>query len=246
MKAALNGHVEKQRHVMFQRSADEVRNLLKQMVKTLQETLDEKADEIFLAMRRDYRSVLGGGDLPHGELLPKAQRLMRKEVMGKIGKAEKIFKKVAGLEVEEDEKGEEEEIDPSGKTDVVDQPGLSGQESGTLETQYPAAEDEPMTNAPIATTKIKGEAAERAKPEPTSNSTPIAPDLMDAAFIECSKNKQSTDLTAAISSIDPSSVAQKENDDHTDRKSSHELTSGPSLEGSEESEGSWAADEDSE
>jgi len=48
-------------------------------------------------MRRDYRSVLGGGDLPQGEILPKAERLMRKAIMDKIDKVEKIFRRVAGL-----------------------------------------------------------------------------------------------------------------------------------------------------
>ena len=199
MKSALNGHVDEQRHVMFQGSADEVRSLLQQMVRTLQQTLDERADEIFLAMRRDYRSVLGGGDLPQGELLPKAQRLMRKEVMGKINRVERIFKRVAGLEVEDDEDEEKEDVSTNHsdkindvasttpdtmdrKGDVHSDPTTSqfgyspaSADSATVNsaTQDPVTEDVPMADAPIATTKVKTEANDPATTDNTSSTIPV-------------------------------------------------------------------------
>ena len=245
MKAALNGHVEQQRHVMFQSSANEVRNLLKQMVKTLQETLDEKADEIFLAVRRDYRSVLGGSDLPQGEILPKAQRLMRKEVMGKIEKVEKTFRRVAGLEVEGD-KQNGEGVDPTSDGDNTDDSGAAGQDTrNSEEAQPPATDDIAVEDVPLVTPEIKAEAAERPRTEPTSDDGPTAPAIMDPAIIEHSNAKQSATQSAIISTIEPSSIAAEENGDHANRESSYELMSGPSGEDSEESEGSLAADENS-
>lgn len=207
MKSALNGHVDEQRHVMFQRSADEVRSLLQQMVRTLQQTLDERADEVFLAMRRDYRSVLGGGDLPQGELLPKAQRLMRKEVMDKINRAERIFKRVAGLEVEDDadEEGEDvltghgdkmddvTSITPDTmdrKGDVYSHPTTSqlghnsaSADSATVdsENQDPVTEDIPIADAPIAATEVKLEANDPATTDNTSSTIPAASNDADTA-----------------------------------------------------------------
>ncbi|MCJ1400989.1 hypothetical protein MMC11_004200 [Xylographa trunciseda] len=103
MKAAMNAHVERRKHTMFEDSTNEVQQKLKAMLRQVEETMSNKADEVFVAMSRDYRSVLGGGDVPHGEMMPKWQRAMRKEVKGVISKAEKIFKRVAGVEVEDDE-----------------------------------------------------------------------------------------------------------------------------------------------
>ncbi|MCJ1284331.1 hypothetical protein MMC26_003662 [Xylographa opegraphella] len=108
MKAAMNAHVERQRHTMFADSTKEVQKKLKAMLRGVEETMSNKADEVFIAMSRDYRSVLGGGDVPHGEMMPKWQRAMRREVKGVINKAEKIFKRIAGMEVEDDEDDEDE------------------------------------------------------------------------------------------------------------------------------------------
>ena len=193
MKAALNGHIEQQRHVMFQRSADEVRHLLQGMVKDVQKTMDEKTDEIFLAVRRDYRSVLGGNDLPQGELLPKAQRLMRKKVMSKIDRADKLFKKVAGLEVEDDEEEDEDEAEQTGEEEDIDQsgsvakdldesvppysPSRQGSASNTTIKREPvserqADEDAPTADAPVATKKFKAEVDESDTIDHTNTTTP--------------------------------------------------------------------------
>ncbi len=235
MKAALNGHVEQQRHVMFQRSADEVRNHLQKMVRNLQEMLEEKADEVFLAMRRDYRSVLGCGDLPQGELLPKAQRLMRKEVMNQINKVEKMFRRIAGLEVEDDEENSDVETVPNCKLedqspagpDTMDQEAYvspytaqsrRGQKSASTagtdepETQHQATKDEPMADAPGATTTVKQEANEHATRDHTSEVLPKELNVAVSALTEGSNTVPSTGLTARSStSPSPSTINQERN-----------------------------------
>ncbi|KAL8823785.1 MAG: hypothetical protein Q9191_005549 [Dirinaria sp. TL-2023a] len=95
MKSAMSGHVSNERHTMFQRSVDEVGQSLTRLGQEVEHTMNEKADEVFILIRRDYRSVLGDGDVSHGQLLPKAQRLLRKEVLRIIGDVETLFSKIA-------------------------------------------------------------------------------------------------------------------------------------------------------
>ncbi|KAK4694636.1 hypothetical protein P7C71_g2978, partial [Lecanoromycetidae sp. Uapishka_2] len=116
MKTAMNSHVAVERHTMFQRSADNVKSQLHAMVKDVEGLMDDKANEVFECMKRDYRAVLGGGDVPReGGMLPREQRLVRREIMRVIDGVEKTFMKVAGLSVEDDTEEENGEADQGGK-----------------------------------------------------------------------------------------------------------------------------------
>ncbi|CAF9943183.1 MAG: hypothetical protein ALECFALPRED_010769, partial [Alectoria fallacina] len=113
MKAAMNSHVAQERHTMFQSSTENVKTRLSVMLKELEVYMNDKADEVYIAMRRDYNSVLGGGEVPqNGEILPKTQRLVRKEIMRIVDGVEKVFMKVAGIEVKSEEEcdGEDKEV----------------------------------------------------------------------------------------------------------------------------------------
>lgn len=101
MKALMNEHVEQSRHTMFQESADEVRRQLETMVHDVGERLADKTDEVFIQIKRDYRAVLGGGNIAQGEVIPRVQRQVRKETKKTIDGVEKMMKKVMGLEVDE-------------------------------------------------------------------------------------------------------------------------------------------------
>ena len=108
MKAAMNSHVAQERHTMFRSSAENVKSQLSVMLKELEVYMNDKADEVYIAMRRDYNSVLGAGEVPqNGEILPKTQRLVRKEIMGIIDGVEKMFGEIAGLELKDEEDDEE-------------------------------------------------------------------------------------------------------------------------------------------
>ena len=123
----MNSHVLQERQKMFQESADNVRRMLDSMVKEVGAIIDEKADEVFVQIKRDYRAVLGGGDVQQdGEILPKTQRLVRKEVMRIIDGVEKVFMRVAGLMVEENE----DDQDGEGGESVSDSEGGDGNEEG--------------------------------------------------------------------------------------------------------------------
>ncbi|KAL8688345.1 MAG: hypothetical protein Q9224_004906 [Gallowayella concinna] len=101
MKAYMKDHVETNRNTMFQESAEEVKRQLQAMVNDIEETLADKMDEVFIQIKRDYRAVLGGGDVPEGEVLPRVQRLVRKDIKKTIDGVERMLRIVVGLEVED-------------------------------------------------------------------------------------------------------------------------------------------------
>ncbi len=128
MKAAMNSHVAQERHTMFQSSADNVKSRLSVTLKELEAHMNDKADEVYIAMRRDYNSVLGGGEVPrNGEILPKTQRLVRKEMMRIIDSVEKVFSKIAGFEVK-DEDDEEDKKFSHGSDDEDGAPAVGKKE----------------------------------------------------------------------------------------------------------------------
>lgn len=99
MKAAMNSHVAHTRHSMFQESASQVKRLLEDLAKQVEKMMSEKTDDVFVQMQRDYRSVLGGGDNNRdGEILPRIQRVVRKEILAVIEAAETRFRKAVGFE----------------------------------------------------------------------------------------------------------------------------------------------------
>ena len=121
MKAAMNSHVAQERHTMFQSSAENVESKLNVMLKELEVYMNDKTDEVYIAMRRDYNSVLGGGDVPqNGEILPKTQRLVRKEMIRIIDGVEKVFKKIAGLEVKDEDDEEDKPSSHNNNDDEVE------------------------------------------------------------------------------------------------------------------------------
>lgn len=154
MKAAMNSHVAQERHTMFAASAENVKARLSVMLKELEVSMNDKADEVYLAMRRDYNSVLGGGDVPQtSEILPKTQRLVRKEMMRIIDGVEKTFMKIVGLEVQDDDdeedshrvvgKSEEEEEDEDSKVKRETTPSEQSEDHEQLKREAPSDESEP-------------------------------------------------------------------------------------------------------
>ena len=151
---------------MFQASADKVKNSLGGLIKIVEEQLGGKMEEVFVNMRRDYRSVLGGGEIQEGEMLPRPQRLCRKEIKGVIEGVKKIFEKIANGELDEDdsqtgdvgdEKDEEEQDDRDidKKEDETDPDGTSAEASGVQRVKSEkhaggnenGKEDSPMPDA---------------------------------------------------------------------------------------------------
>jgi len=108
---------------VFQESADNVENRLRDMTKNVDILMSDKTDEVFNLVKRDYRSIIGGGDVPQdGQILPREQRLVRKEIMTVIKGVEKAFMSVAGLSPKdgEEEQDEDEHKSSSGEKEEPD------------------------------------------------------------------------------------------------------------------------------
>ena len=91
MKALMERHVEIKRDVMFRQSCENIGERLKQLLSTVREQMETACDEIFVAINRDYKSALGGGDLQDGEVMPKWQRDMRRAVLCDLEGVEQIL-----------------------------------------------------------------------------------------------------------------------------------------------------------
>ena len=161
MKALMGDHVEHQRQWMFQESADEVRRQLETMVHDVGERLADKTDEVFIQIKRDYRSVLGGGNVTQGEVIPRVQRQVRKETKKTIEGVEKMMRRVMGLELEED-------ADPKVEDDEMSEP--DNDSNGTETKPETKFEDNTDVQA-SASDDVKREVADQCTRPPSTEPT---------------------------------------------------------------------------
>jgi hypothetical protein len=103
MKAMMSRHVEGARHQMFSDSTNAVQKLLRKLIKDIEDFLLEKADQVFISVKRDYESVVLGRQAATHQL-PREQRQIRADVNNTVEDMELIFKKVVGLEPETPER----------------------------------------------------------------------------------------------------------------------------------------------
>jgi hypothetical protein len=97
MKAMMSRHVEGIRHQMFSDSTNAVQKLLRKLIKDIEDFLLEKADQVFISVKRDYESVVLGRQAATHQL-PREQRQIRADVNNIVEGSELIFKKAVGLE----------------------------------------------------------------------------------------------------------------------------------------------------
>lgn len=88
MKAHMTFHVDSRRSDMFKESCDEVKNRLTHMCRQVEEIMANKADEVFVLMRRDYCTVFNGAQVPQGQIMPKLERQVRAAITDAIEKNE--------------------------------------------------------------------------------------------------------------------------------------------------------------
>lgn len=100
MKEHMLGFVDKWRHRMFNDATLTVQRHLNSMCETLEDLMEEKADEIFIGMKRDYQRTLGGqAQFDQAAVLPKAERALRAEVMGILKTIDAQFEPIARGEI---------------------------------------------------------------------------------------------------------------------------------------------------
>lgn len=96
MKELMVNHVEQERYRMFHDATRTVENHLAQMCKALQDSMEAKADEIFVQMNRDYMSVLAGRDVQ--ELVTvqgRGEHRLRREVQELLNGVDEEFEGIA-------------------------------------------------------------------------------------------------------------------------------------------------------
>ncbi|KAL9044214.1 MAG: hypothetical protein Q9214_002635 [Letrouitia sp. 1 TL-2023] len=152
MKGHMNDHVETERCHMFQKTAEDIKSQLLQLINGQQNILSDKVDEVFITVRRDYRTALGIDQSSHEQLIPKTQRLMRQDVLVIIEDVEKIFRRVVGLEeVKEEESGGNDVVEhlnpkpanPAGQTTNAETTDDKAEEQAKDQVHFKADPDEP-------------------------------------------------------------------------------------------------------
>src|SRR4051794_21974775 len=101
MKTAMMDFVLQNRHSMFHESTQHVRTQLNQMCRQLEEYMANRADDIFVSMRRDYMSLLGGAQMNSDAVIPKSERVMQAQIKEILFGVDDKFQAAANGEVEE-------------------------------------------------------------------------------------------------------------------------------------------------
>jgi len=125
IKAYMLVHVEAVRLIMFRESTDSVRDLLKELLRGTKNMLEDRVDEVFTAVRRDYLTALGGGAAKFGDVMPKPQRLIRKEILDVIDGREAFFERAFQPEPEDLVDVTENGVKKEDETEKVD--GVDGE-----------------------------------------------------------------------------------------------------------------------
>ncbi|KAF2128828.1 hypothetical protein P153DRAFT_423306 [Dothidotthia symphoricarpi CBS 119687] len=100
MKEHMSTHVEQERHQMFRKATTTVEKHLDQMCKTLEGSMEARADEIFMQMHGDYMQVLGGVQRSEGTGMTKDERELRSAVMALLRNVDAQFEPIAKGEIE--------------------------------------------------------------------------------------------------------------------------------------------------
>ncbi|KAF1980770.1 hypothetical protein K402DRAFT_343737 [Aulographum hederae CBS 113979] len=94
MKSAMYAHVHGERSNMFSEATDNVKYHLDDMRKGVQDYMETRADQIYMAMQKDYMTVMGGQNLPKGYVMPKEERALRRQLISIIEASDDTFRKI--------------------------------------------------------------------------------------------------------------------------------------------------------
>jgi hypothetical protein len=140
---------------MFRESTREVKDHLKEMCRKVEEEMSNKADEVFILMRRDYMTVITGAHMPQGQVMPKAERLARSEIAMIIRRVEERAEKgeryVEDNEEENDsEVGSESQVFDDAREVIKDKPMEDGGSEGDPDEQIKSEAGSPIDVAMTA------------------------------------------------------------------------------------------------
>ncbi|THY16227.1 hypothetical protein D6D01_07752 [Aureobasidium pullulans] len=93
MKAYMNNHVTAQKDIMFQRATEVVRTMITDLIKEVGENMEDRTDQVFVGMRRDYLQVLGNVRI-EDITMPKSERSLQDAIQDIIQQSEQVFKAI--------------------------------------------------------------------------------------------------------------------------------------------------------
>lgn len=129
MKGHMFSEITANKDVMFRTATQIVQEKLSKMCKVVEEQMTDKTDAVFVSMQRDYIQVLGNNPNGAGQLLPKWERSMRRNIEEVIVKSEQAFKEVIDEGV-------------GHQADAIATPGNAIDASHVEDEQVQGAEDE--------------------------------------------------------------------------------------------------------
>ncbi|KAF2744553.1 hypothetical protein M011DRAFT_479853 [Sporormia fimetaria CBS 119925] len=157
IKNSMTQHVETVRHTMFKEAAGAVKAHLDKMCKILLEMMENKADEVFIAMCNDYLKVLGV-NVEENHMIPKEEQVLRSAISEALGTVNEKFRRVLdGTVHSEEEENLSDANEIQGETLADD--------AGVKEEATPMPVD---GTSPDPTAPIKDE-VDRADPDPMSS-----------------------------------------------------------------------------
>ncbi|KAI9669298.1 MAG: hypothetical protein M1831_000333 [Alyxoria varia] len=168
MKLHMFTHVKNRKQTMFTHATQTVKDMLESLIREVRKQVEEGTDDMFATVRRDYLAALGGGASDNGDVMPREQRQLRKDVLHHIERTEAIFEEALNEpDKPNDDEHQEVKSEPSenqnaGNPAMVDEAntaehGLSKDESepedAAKEAQHPF--DEIDFDKPVKTLKEK-------------------------------------------------------------------------------------------
>ncbi|KAF3050848.1 hypothetical protein E8E11_008956 [Didymella keratinophila] len=99
LKEAMSSYVERSRHHTFNVATITVKRHLEAMCRRLEETMEIRADEIFMKMKADYLRVLGGVQVNQEAVMSREERAMRNDIREKLRVADAQFEPISKSEV---------------------------------------------------------------------------------------------------------------------------------------------------
>jgi hypothetical protein len=120
-----------------------VKKHLKQMCGLIEEQMMNKADEVFVLMRRDYLTVITGAHVPQGQMMPKWERTMKAEIKKLIQEKEDAAEKEENPDTRDSQMEVDEAADQDrSSTPIKPDPEVEG------EVEVETDQNESDTDAP--------------------------------------------------------------------------------------------------
>lgn len=117
MKSCMATHIDTYREEMFSNATESLQAQLSEVCRTVEKLLVNQVDEVFVKVRNDYLTVLGGASASDHVVVPKAERSMKEHIRRTLADSEIKFRSL--VEVGEALEPNGAEIDERAKTEEV-------------------------------------------------------------------------------------------------------------------------------